>query len=1520
MQNSSKSTPDIKDLPPAANPVVIANKSYPYNLLADDRRFEELVYSLYKMQIESVGFQGFDSISLMPGVGDKGADCTLFTGGKKTGAIQCKKYASNLNKKEFGEEISKYILNSLLEPSLIADRNNFTYFIAVSTGLVRECSDFIDDFNNLIVNEPQLPAWISKHLSKPSFQSLALGNVLPEARDILSKIKVVKIVPQDLDLLLVSSAGENVAPLFFEHRTATGGKDLEEIKDELRNYHKRILTEARLQEELTNGSTGLSIEKNIFDTLEDSHISRKETEELHRWITNDAPLDKQGLEQNICLLAGNAGMGKTVILKDLYEKLRTEEIPVLGLKADKLMSVNLADLQDKVGLSIPIIDLIEQCKQHSKKIVLLIDQIDALSQSMSSNRDYLHVFRSLVDRFTHDRSIRIIISVRIFDLHYDPSLKVYKNIETVTVNLLEHEDVAKVLSRAGVDHASLLPKLKELLRIPNNLNIFCSLAHVLEPRPSISTLQDLYDELYSLKILSIHPALRVNAKNVKKLLFRIAKQMFAEQSISVSRKRFESNIAELNYLESERLVKNDGNRIQFFHQSFYDYIFARRFVERGKEIIPYIKEQEQSLLIRSALKMILSFLRDYDPGRYLQSLEMLFDDTSILFHLKHMAFISVLFLEEPDDREKEIIAGLAKKDFHFAVLLLEHARSPLWLDIAIDSQLIFPVPPEQWAGYDPGKETSANDYRKGMAISFLSRFCNSETDKVLDYLAALRDDTITKEVFYNYVDWKNTKAIRLFEQCNFSDNEKFLHNQILKQMAKVNAPYSFEIIRQTIADEENYEGLNRNEHQLKEILKILSASIPEKLIDALEGVLLRELQTEDKQYFKIYDDHIYTGVNFSDKENLYGKEFYYWILARSLRHAAEKENPAFDAFLNRHLKSRYEAFLRLIIYAVKPDPACNAGTVYALFLHLDENSHFMTSSDLGVEFRDVFEKAFIHFNPGQQEAVSKIIFHLRNPAEAKVWSFGPKPLPHLNWGNTQLSLLQRLPTDYISSSPPLKKRYQELVRRFNTFKEEYQNKNVMAGVVRRPLSEAAYKNMGMKQWLNSFRKYNSGRDSIREDFLKGGLWEHSWAFREYCKNFPGIDKAEIIRAAIADPMIHKSYPILGLVGLSEAHYDSLIVHDIFMLCRSFMDDPENISHYTRVAQYLLRDGIEDDSLIDFVISQALDWHGKKPFSIEEGKETSIDGLVMKAINTTYGTAAESLLYIKNKKYEDLIFETIQQVLKDGPVESRAVVLYRYAYLNNLNRDRAFELFCNTLLSEGDMYVKASSIWSLQYLGNYNFERLHFVFSELVGSDLLGKTDSEWLFSILYFSYLYEKPGAESLLHSLLENNKHSRQWALREIFEHFYHSDSSPKLSGLLLLKLAGIEKNDPSEHFDLTYQSFDHLKLIDIESFLIRYIELPAFALSDRLLKYLISQCKTYALLSVSIFNLAFGRSTEDHEDSFSRNDEITRFIVGAYTALKANDDISKKTRATLLASFDALLKTYNRRSKSEQILDELL
>ncbi len=83
----------------------------------------------------------------------------------------------------------------------------------------------------------------------------------------------------------------------------------------------------------------------------------------------------------------------------------------------------------------------------------------------------------------------------------------------------------------------------------------------------------------------------LNTNKLIELLYSISEKMFDSQQITVNENIFDRYTKELNYLKTEQLIKPDHSDIQFFHQSFYDYVFAKRFVEKKNPIKAYIKSQ-----------------------------------------------------------------------------------------------------------------------------------------------------------------------------------------------------------------------------------------------------------------------------------------------------------------------------------------------------------------------------------------------------------------------------------------------------------------------------------------------------------------------------------------------------------------------------------------------------------------------------------------------------------------------------------------------------------------------------------------------------------------------------------------------------------------------------------------------------------------------------------------------------------------------------------------------------------------
>ncbi|MEJ5960757.1 ATP-binding protein [Pedobacter immunditicola] len=1514
----------------ALKPEPLANKSFPYNDLADDRRFEEILYNLVGAKIKAGTFEGFDNISLMSGVREKGRDCALLRGGKNYGLIQCKKYKNNLSKKVLGEEITKFVLYSLLVPSLIADRNDFSYYIAVSTGFVLECSDFIDDFNTLIAGEKELNSWIAKNLRHPTLSPLKLDNIESEVRGILTKIKLLKILPQDLDGYLYEPACTHLQPLFFEVRVLIDNEPVEKLIREMRTFSTNYLNKEQLGIELTRGSFSLKHERNEFEEIPDSHILRQETSELLKWLESPVEKDKNGKNLNVCLLAGNAGMGKTVILKDLYDELTSKNVSVLGLKADKLYASSITELQEKIGLSIPIFQFVEQCKQKYQQVVLVVDQIDALSQAMSADRSFLNVYKSLIDNYTHDPNVRVIISVRIFDLHYDPSLRVYKNIKTVKVELLDENAVHRLLLKIGIKADEISTKLLRLLRVPNQLNIFARIAPSFSGSLGITNIQELYYELWRQKVITKPSTLTLKTQRIKQLLYKLVKHMFKTQRISVSEHHFEDFGPELSYLESERLLKKETGEIQFFHQTFYDFVFAKRFVEKRDDLITYIKSQEQSILIRSAVKMILNYLRGYDHEKYMRLMSGLTDDTETYYHIKHMLVSMLAFNEQPSEGEKHLFTKIVSQSVNLTSHFFEQTRSDEWFKVSISSGLLSFLQIEaefNGKGFtdlaeDAEKQKLELGYHRHVARIFMSRFIQKQLPEAWCFLPTIKDQAFIRAILYDFNDWQLDRAYEILESCeDFVTVDPFGYFQILGKIAGVRPGYAWSKIKGPLLSESSDKSSDKD-YEALQVLKELSKQIPEQMISTLSLIITKSLHWENTLNRPLVGDYTFTRVDLADSEDLYGPQYLYRLLAVCLKKAAKEGAKEFQAFLLKYKRSKHKAMLRLIVFSLYTNELEYTTEVYDLFIYLREIDHLKEGGDFSIEFRKLFGKTFPYFNSDQQAEVIDTLRNLVNKDEAFVFKSGAKPHRIHYWGRGKYAFLLKLPQETMAHDKTLKRQFQELARKFGSYHDKSSLGLVMAGIVHSPLSNEAYSKMSVEQWLNSFRKYNDDRDRFNPDLLKGGIEEHSNAFQDVARKRPADLIFSIIERAMAEKDIKIIYPIKGLWGLAETKVDQSRMISLFKRLLAVPEGKKEVRNLLYIAKLLVRNDQDDPELVDFLIEQSENYEDLKEVREASSGETQIGGLVTRGINTIHGSAAQALLFIQDPAMEERVFAALEELLQSGPRETRAALYFRFAYLNHLNRHRAYELFRSSLVKESDVYVIASSLWSLQFMGNYDFSGLKPVYDKLVLADNLGSDDTHWLFSILYFFYLFNKPGAEELLYRLLDQNVKSRSWALSEACKHFYFNEESAAKTRPLLMHLINKFANDANDPLQIKFLNIDHIKLSDIFDFIEAYINSKSFSFSSSLLSYLTQQCNSSPLECIKLFNCAILRVNLDGENMghMRQDEDFTRFIVGAYTAIKGTDDISKHYRKTLLQSFNTILKDYRFRAKAEKILEELL
>ena len=174
-------------------------------------------------------------------------------------------------------------------------------------------------------------------------------------------------------------------------------------------------------------------------------IHRNEVDEIKRWIEQKASTDKAA---RLALVYGKAGIGKSVVMHDLLKELRViPEYLVLGLKSDQIEFVDTADLAQRIHLAKPIEVVVREMAQKYKRVILLIDQIDALSLSLSSNRAPLRSLLKLIGQIQYQPNVRIIISCRPYDMEYDPQLDRLRIRNKWEIKEFSKEQVLQILEK-----------------------------------------------------------------------------------------------------------------------------------------------------------------------------------------------------------------------------------------------------------------------------------------------------------------------------------------------------------------------------------------------------------------------------------------------------------------------------------------------------------------------------------------------------------------------------------------------------------------------------------------------------------------------------------------------------------------------------------------------------------------------------------------------------------------------------------------------------------------------------------------------------------------------------------------------------------------------------------------------------------------------------------------------------------------------------------------------------------------
>lgn len=372
----------------------------------------------------------------------------------------------------------------------------------------------------------------------------------------------------------------------------------------------------------------------------DEWLERQEVETLFSRIESNS--------SSTTILLGPPGSGKSALLSTLARRLFAGRIQVLAIKADKLPATvdTLERLAEFLSLPIPV-DACLRRLAMGEKAVLIIDQLDALSELVDRKSERLNVLLTLIQSLAADKNIHVVTSSRFFEFRHDTRLNSIE-FEHLELQPLLWEVVLATLSRYGMTEDKWSDELQTLLKVPLHLKIFVDLRATNPPVEISISLQGLLEALWQERVLKGDGAATRIA-----LLNKLAQRMSEDEELWVPRALADLHVEALEDLARQDVLTCDENglRIGFRHQTYFDFARARHFAQGTEKLSEFVLARQDGLFIRPVLLSSLEYLRGADFTTYRRELLALWEHHSLKFHLRVLLIEFLAALENPRDFE-----------------------------------------------------------------------------------------------------------------------------------------------------------------------------------------------------------------------------------------------------------------------------------------------------------------------------------------------------------------------------------------------------------------------------------------------------------------------------------------------------------------------------------------------------------------------------------------------------------------------------------------------------------------------------------------------------------------------------------------------------------------------------------------------------------------------------------------------------------------------------------------------------
>lgn len=314
--------------------------------------------------------------------------------------------------------------------------------------------------------------------------------------------------------------------------------------------------------------------------------------------------------------------------------------------------------------------------------LLFIDQLDAVSTYSGRMSDNFDAVAEVITEVKRAPNIKVLLVTRTADLEADPRLRALLDAQPSfgrhTVGELAMEDVTALLEQAGVPVPSSEATLR-LLCTPLHLSVFSRLSESARSR-DYSTLQQMYEQ-YTEEVRR-RAGQRAGQLDWAAITVPMVQYMNDHEVLAVPVSVLDgANRLEVGALESESVLVRDESHYAFFHESYFDFLFARSFVTKGNDLRSFLLSDGQALFRRAQTRQVLDHLLATDSATFYRTVVDLLGDVQIRSHIKALV-VNLLRQVPAESADWTPLDPLAWSDSWLSQRIVGLLRQPAWFGAA----------------------------------------------------------------------------------------------------------------------------------------------------------------------------------------------------------------------------------------------------------------------------------------------------------------------------------------------------------------------------------------------------------------------------------------------------------------------------------------------------------------------------------------------------------------------------------------------------------------------------------------------------------------------------------------------------------------------------------------------------------------------------------------------------------------------------------------------------------------------